>query len=1169
MTRSADNRRAGRINTWIVLLLCVLLCFPVSGDHPILKGNSLSLRSPQQKAVAGVVPAPIDENYVLLDRVEGDWVNLNPVQVRPMTITQNQIYAVSTYHSTVVHSDASLTPVDVFRTLWGPVSIATHVTPTDGPDSDRLLVVCQNSNALVVHNRLTGDIVDIVALPPRPADIVVKHDEHVALISTLGRNEVVEIDLLNLQGPQTAYSVPSEDPLFLTLTPQGEVLVSVNLSGNNSVVDRYPGESFNLQANVNSILDLDDPAVATSGLPDHDVFWIDRSGAGAVVPVARGMGTVLSAAAIDPTSPQQTALWQLNIEANNKNKTKQTEPDIQGQVSFNRLSRVVLASPLGSSVAQGSQHIDLDLANPSGNYVRGQSVGMPYSIDVSRGGILFVTGLLTDNVVVLDPAGNWITEWDLPKNCIPRQVELDPTETVALVYCAGTNEVPAYYLGTNPPTLIHGHSLDLGFDPTPAEIQEGRQLFYDGDFSEHNNASCATCHIEGGIDGLAWNLSNGEVDSKGPMTTQDLHAVNRLGPLHWRGEQQGSGLQRGMTVDFNDAFINLLGSTRKMSETRQGRQPSQFDKLEAFMLSLEHPANPNQNEDRILDDSIQPPMLGTRHQVASAITGQVEYVNSGCNGCHALPTGSNNEIVPDGILSSDPKARRHEIVIQPLLNTFTRSIHPDHPVNLVASGNQLYPRVGPGTSHSGNPRNLFHFIEIFLFNAQKTSEITNFIYQMDTGLAPAVHQSVLLNSQNLSAGQQRLNSYLIPQAGLRNADIGVFGRLTTGATSRITGWAYDRGQGDFIRDDGTRQPLSFFANQVTSAGDWFAFVGLPVGMGVGWAIDFDRDQLYNALERRTPVDGRYIVDWDGDGFWDGHEVLNGGDPFNGLVLPVDVTNPSFVNVPAGGLGASWTTAKVARLVFEPSELATYNLTLTPPAGTGLPTLSYTSNEPRLMHNVVVHNLYPGQISYNAALTVTDLAGLPSPTQNFTVQSGFFNDGPEVVVIDDLQWSSPPSGSGTVTFAAKTVVTKKTSGPPRVAAPNRVMVLRALINGKPATNANLTVPAGQPTAFCVNQLPYSAWLPRGGFPGPFIITGATNPSGITTINFTLSGLMSGDEVTLVPEFVSSLDNTAPICNGTTIDTNLNPNVPNVTFFVPVNWSFPDTPKQYRTLTFKHP
>ena len=56
-------------------------------------------------------------SYMVLDNIEDTWVNLNPFQVRPMVLTHDNahISAVNTWLSTVVHFDAPLQPVDVFR----------------------------------------------------------------------------------------------------------------------------------------------------------------------------------------------------------------------------------------------------------------------------------------------------------------------------------------------------------------------------------------------------------------------------------------------------------------------------------------------------------------------------------------------------------------------------------------------------------------------------------------------------------------------------------------------------------------------------------------------------------------------------------------------------------------------------------------------------------------------------------------------------------------------------------------------------------------------------------------------------------------------------------------------------------------------------------------------
>ena len=122
-------------------------------------------------------------------------------------------------------------------------------------------------------------------------------------------------------------------------------------------------------------------------------------------------------------------------------------------------------------------------------------------------------------------------------------------------------------------------------------MRAGRILFYDASHSLHNTASCATCHIEGGVDGIAWNLGS-VTDDKGPMTTQSLKSINVTAPFHWRGEQL-NGL-----ADFRGAFPGLLGGADLTDE--------EFIAFEAFILSLETPPNPHQNRRRLLDDSIQP-----------------------------------------------------------------------------------------------------------------------------------------------------------------------------------------------------------------------------------------------------------------------------------------------------------------------------------------------------------------------------------------------------------------------------------------------------------------------------------------------------------------------------------------------------------------------------------
>src|SRR5262249_20306105 len=107
--------------------------------------------------------------------------------------------------------------------------------------------------------------------------------------------------------------------------------------------------------------------------------------------------------------------------------------------------------------------------------------------------------------------------------------------------------------------------------------------------SSNGEAACASCHIFGDFDSLAWDLGDprgtvlnnpnpfrltiGENTSfhslKGPMTTQTLRGMVNDGPMHWRGDRTvGHDPPRNNTPlpapagdfeKFNVAFVGLLG----------------------------------------------------------------------------------------------------------------------------------------------------------------------------------------------------------------------------------------------------------------------------------------------------------------------------------------------------------------------------------------------------------------------------------------------------------------------------------------------------------------------------------------------------------------------------------------------------------------------------------
>lgn len=141
--------------------------------HPI---RGLALAAGALAAALLIAPGAASQTapYDLVDNIEDNYVNLHPIPVRPMALSDDggSLWACNPYNSDVARIDGSLTVVQRFRTLWGPVAIAQYAKGS----VDVLIVVCQHSNAAVIHDRTTGDIEAVVTLPPEPADVVVDTD---------------------------------------------------------------------------------------------------------------------------------------------------------------------------------------------------------------------------------------------------------------------------------------------------------------------------------------------------------------------------------------------------------------------------------------------------------------------------------------------------------------------------------------------------------------------------------------------------------------------------------------------------------------------------------------------------------------------------------------------------------------------------------------------------------------------------------------------------------------------------------------------------------------------------------------------------------------------------------------------------------------------------------
>ncbi|MEM7165805.1 MAG: hypothetical protein AAF581_10095 [Planctomycetota bacterium] len=1074
---------------------------------------------------------PMEAPFRELDNITGSWINFNHAPVRPFVFMNdfNDIYAVNTHDSTVVHfRNSGPKPVATHRVPWSPVSIALwkQTTPTTAM---RLLVVCRGNYSLVIMG-LDGVIHGLVPLNGEPADVVVVGDH--AYVSCPGIDQVAKVDLL-AETVALNFTVASKQPFFLTRW-RDDVVVTPMLSGNNTVVEKGNGSAARAAGDA-GILDLaGNPA--GSRLPDNDLFLCSSTATAtsgntvAATPLATGIGTTLFGHDIQPGSGDE--LWVLNTDANNTGKLGNnlapgvmSEPAIRGLVAVNQLTRVNLTT--GTVLPP----IPLDQPGTTTALNTNRTVGQPFDVAFvpsgPRRGTALIVGLLNNRVTVLRPDGSYFFNFQL-QGTLPRAVAYDHTRTRAIVYCWGTNTIEIYSFG---PINLEA-TLDLGYDPTPALIAAGREVFYDGSHSQFNNASCATCHIEGGMDHEEWDLSCEPVDNKGPLITQTLFGIDRLLPFHWRGERF-NGL-----IDFNDAFPGLLGGAEL--DVNNG----EFDAFEAFVLSLQSPANPFEHPRRILVERSGPelpthlPNNLKNATIGDPINGQNLWFDhdsvgdESCNSCHLLPTATNGDVITDGS-NSHPKRRRLMITG---FNAMWRKVQ-DNVLVDIGGTDFRYPITGGGFAHSGASTNLIEFTTGGRFdnNPQDTSDVAAFMHQVDTGIAPAVHASMLFDMDHYVRARNYIQNYMIPQAQAGNCDLVAFGTSTFGSTTATVRWVYNQATQQFASEFSFlgERPFSFFDSQVQSGDGVNIFVGMPLGMGRRFGIDFDNDGLPNIDETRAFGTNPLVADSDLDGFEDGHEVDNGSNPKNGNSTPTDTTDPTIAD-----LTLDWIGTRQAKLSWTTSEPTSFSITYTgvDKAGTTLPSETASDAAFKTHHSVLLNGLigatkivnfdrnnpvFLEQVVYDGTLTVTDRGNRTAQAAIPTLNPAPFTREPGnnvAAIVTDLQWTQTPdlasSPSGTVTGTASATLFSKLEQPNSPSLAGVVVVARVMIQRPtdfvPVVDDSFTAALRYDSFTTGGQNNMNP--PPVHLPGPYLMSTESDASGLVTFDFSVP-IEAGDKIIL--------------------------------------------------------
>ncbi len=425
-------------------------------------------------------------------------------------------------------------------------------------------------------------------------------------------------------------------------------------------------------------------------LPDRDLAAIDADTLS--VNYATGLMNICMAVGVNPANGEITVV---GTEAFNE---VRFEPNVNG-----RFVRIHMASVNALNLSDKSI-VDL---NPHLNYAtptvpqpqRDMSIGDPRAIVWNAAGSKgYVAGMGSNNLVVIDPAGNRIGIGPtIEVGEGPLALALD--EARSRLYVLNRFEATISVVNTISELEIDNVPL---YDPSPIALKIGRRHFYGThETSGLGQTSCASCHVDARMDRLAWDLGDpaGQVaplgannlganlpglsppttnppfqdfhPMKGPMATQTLQDIIGHEPHHWRGDRTG-------IEAFNPAFVGLLGDDTMLST-------QEMQEFEDYLAEIWFPPNPFRNFDNTLPTNLPLPRHLTTGRFGpagqplpngNAVAGMNLYRSTtrrldngafSCVTCHTLPTGGGTDFRFVGgawtQIAPGPQGERHQALV--------------------------------------------------------------------------------------------------------------------------------------------------------------------------------------------------------------------------------------------------------------------------------------------------------------------------------------------------------------------------------------------------------------------------------------------------------------------------------------------------------------------------
>jgi len=620
------------------------------------------------------------------------------------------------------------------------------------------------------------------------------------------------------------------------------------------------------------------PAVRFS-LPDKDVFAIDATSNPPVeTSFFAGVGTIIFNMAVNPVSGR---VYVTNGDAHNE--VRFEGPGVFGGSTVRgHLHEARITVLDGSSVLPRhlNKHINYSVV-PSPPGVKDASLATPLGMAVSADGAtlyvaafgsskvgIFSTAALEGDSFVPDPADHILVSGGGPSGVI-----LDEARGRLYVMTRFDNAISV--VDTTNRTEDAHVALH---NPEPASVINGRRFLYDASFTSSNGeTACASCHIFGDFDSLAWDLGNpddvvlnnpnpfrlgpfGNPDfhpMKGPMTTQSLRGMANHGPMHWRGDRTGGNDPGGNALDenaafkkFNVAFSGLLGRDGPLTD-------AEMQAFTDFILQVTYPPNPI----RALDNSLTPDQQAGHDFFFNATPSDTVF---SCNGCHKLsPTAGS--FGSDGFSTFENETQHFKIAhLRNLYQKVGMFGMPSIPfLNPGDNGFQGDQVRGFGFLHDGSIDTVFRFHNAVVFNPSglntngfandtQRRQVEQFMLAFDSNVAPVVGQQVTLNSTNASTAGPRID-LMKARAAIGECDLIVKGTIA----GEQRGWTTLLGAPDTFQSDRSADGYvndAVLRARANTSGQELTYTCVPPGSGRRSGVDRDEDGTLDTDEAELGTD---------------------------------------------------------------------------------------------------------------------------------------------------------------------------------------------------------------------------------------------------------------------------------------------------------------------------